>query len=71
MPDALAALRDHTVVVVGFFAGEGGHVRDDVPAALDAEQKARRGTTRPVHNFGSVVDNPAVTQIILDQAAAA
>lgn len=69
--DALAALRGTVVAVAGFFAGEGGHVRDDVPAAVAAEQAARRNAYPPVHNFGSVADNPAVTQIILEQAAAA
>lgn len=71
LPETLAALRGSAVAVVGFFAGEGGHVRDDVPAALAAEQAARRNAYPPVHNFGSVADNPAVTQIILEQAATA
>ena len=35
--DALAGLRAHPVVVIGFFANQGGHVRDDVPALVAAE----------------------------------
>ena len=30
--ETLRGLRRHPVVVIGFFAGDGGHVRDDVPA---------------------------------------
>ena len=71
LPDGLAALRHYPVAVVGFFAGEGGHVRDDLPAALRTEQAARGHTAPPVHNFGSVADNPGVTQIILEQAGIA
>jgi sirohydrochlorin cobaltochelatase len=67
--DVLAAMRDRTVAVVGFFAGEGGHVIEDVPAALDAERDARGSGAPAVHNFGSVADNPAVTRIILEQAS--
>jgi sirohydrochlorin cobaltochelatase len=69
LADALAALRPWPVAVVGFFAGEGKHVRDDVPAALAAETATRAGSAGVVHNFGSVADNPALARIILDQAA--
>jgi sirohydrochlorin cobaltochelatase len=71
LPNALADLRAHPVAVVGFLAGEGRHMRDDVPTALHAEAAARGGNAPPVHNFGAVADNQAMTRIILDQAASA
>jgi sirohydrochlorin cobaltochelatase len=77
---ALGALRAHPVVVIGFFAGEGGHVRDDVPALIAAEMAARSDGERnedgqaeaglAVRFHGSVTDDPAMTAIILDQATA-
>ena len=39
--EALRGLRHHPVVIIGFFAGDGGHVRDDLPALVPAEQAAR------------------------------
>ncbi len=68
--DALQALRAHPVIVIGFFAGEGMHVRDDVPEAVAAERSARGGNGYPIHFPGSVTDDPAMTRIILDQAGA-
>jgi sirohydrochlorin cobaltochelatase len=68
VPDTLSTLRAHPVVVVGFFANQGGHVRDDVPALIAAEQAARGATGRPVWFHGCVTDDPAMTGIILDQA---
>ncbi|MDR3533829.1 MAG: CbiX/SirB N-terminal domain-containing protein, partial [Rhodopila sp.] len=65
---ALSGLRHHPVIVIGFFAGEGGHVRDDLPALIAAEQQARGSTGLAVRFQGSVTDDPAMTQIILDQA---
>jgi sirohydrochlorin cobaltochelatase len=67
--EALQGLRNHPVVVIGFFAGDGGHVRDDVPALVAAEQAIRGAGGLPVVSHGSVTDDPAVTRIILDQAA--
>ena len=67
--EALRGLRAHPVVVIGFFAGDGGHVRDDVPALLAAELAMRGSGGLPVVFHGSVTDDPAMTQIILDQAA--
>jgi sirohydrochlorin cobaltochelatase len=67
--DALRGLRNHPVLVIGFFAGDGGHVRDDVPALVAAEQAARGTGGFPVRFAGSVTDDPAMTRIILDQAA--
>jgi sirohydrochlorin cobaltochelatase len=66
--DMLAMLRAHPVVVIGFFANQGGHVRDDVPALIAAEQAARGDSGLAVRFHGSVVDDPAVTAIVLDQA---
>jgi sirohydrochlorin cobaltochelatase len=89
---ALRGLRAHPVVVVGCFANQGGHVRDDLPALIAAEQVARRvsektatpGTERgaqgdlqggasgadhfPVRFHGSIAADPAMLQIIIDQA---
>ena len=62
----LASLRAHPVVVIGFFANQGGHVRDDVPAAIAAERAA---SGRPICFHGCVTDDPAMTAIIMDQAA--
>lgn len=66
--DALSGLRAHPVIVIGFFAGEGGHVRDDVPALIEAERSARGEAGLSMRFHGSVTDDPAMTEIILDQA---
>ncbi len=66
--DALSGLRAHPVIVIGFFAGEGGHVRDDVPALIEAERSARGEAGLSVRFHGSVTGDPAMTEIILDQA---
>lgn len=70
LADALRGLRGHPVIVIGFFAGEGMHVRDDVPSAIADEQSARGVDGLQVHFHGSVTDDPAMTRIVLDQAAA-
>jgi sirohydrochlorin cobaltochelatase len=68
LPDALRLLAAWPVVVIGFFAGEGMHVRDDVPSAIAAEQ-ARRGAGGPdVRLHGSVTDDPSLRRIIRAQA---
>jgi sirohydrochlorin cobaltochelatase len=69
VPDRLSMLRAHPVVVVGFFANHGGHVRDDVPALIAAEQAARGCTGRAVLFHGCVTDDAAMVRIILDRAA--
>lgn len=69
LADALRALRAHPVIVIGFFANTGMHMRDDVPAAIAAEQAARGRAGQPVHFHGSVTDDPAMPGIIADQAA--
>ena len=66
---ALESLRHHDVVVIGYFAGEGGHVLDDMPALVAAEVAARGGAGRPVRFHGCVADDPAMAAIILDQAS--
>jgi sirohydrochlorin cobaltochelatase len=71
--DTLASLRAHPVVVIGFFANHGGHVRDDVPGLIAAEQRGReqQGRERGVRFVGCVVEEPAVADIVLDQASGA
>ncbi len=67
--NALQDLRAHPVVVIGFFANRGGHVQDDVPALIAAEQ-AVRGSAGPIVRFyGCVTGDPAMDSIVLDQAA--
>ena len=63
--DTLAALRSHPVVVIGFFANQGGHMRDDVPGLIAAEEAA---APRRVRFQGSVSDDPAMAEVVLDQA---
>jgi sirohydrochlorin cobaltochelatase len=67
--DTLRGLRGHPVVVIGFFAGDGGHVRDDLPAQVAAEQAARGADSLPVRLHGTVTDEAEMVRIILDQAA--
>lgn len=72
--DVLRGLPSHPVVVVGFFANQAGHVLDDIPALLAAEQAARRdardgGAGFPVRFQACVTDDPAMADIILAQAA--
>jgi sirohydrochlorin cobaltochelatase len=68
LTDTLATLRAHPVVVIGFFANQGGHVRDDLPDLIAAERQAR-GTSGPdVRFYGSVIDDPTIPAIVLDQA---
>jgi len=69
--DALQGLRAYQTAVVGFFAGHGGHVRDDVPTLVAAERAARGPAGLDVRNLGSVTDTAAMTRIILEQAAKA
>ena len=66
--DQLGGLRGYPVVVIGFFANQGGHVRDDVPGLIAAEQAARSEPGTEVRFHGSVTDHPGVIRIILEQA---
>jgi sirohydrochlorin cobaltochelatase len=65
--DALRDWRASPVAVVGWFAGEGGHVREDLPALLRAEQAARGDAGAPLLDLGVITDDPAMPGIILDQ----
>jgi sirohydrochlorin cobaltochelatase len=66
--EALHGLRAHPVVVIGFFANQGGHVRDDMPALIAAEQVSRGDAGLLVRFDGSAIDDPAIALIILSQA---
>lgn len=66
--DAMARLRDVPLGVVGFFAGEGGHVRDDLPGLIATEQAAREAG---LLDCGTIGDEPGIRRIILDLVAAA
>ncbi|MEA2791113.1 MAG: sirohydrochlorin cobaltochelatase [Acetobacteraceae bacterium] len=66
--NALHGLRAHPVVVIGFFANHGGHTVDDLPALIAAEQAARSDAGRGVRFHGCIADDPAMAEIILDQA---
>lgn len=65
--DVLSGMRAYPVVVIGFFAGEGGHVRDDVPALVAAEQSARGPEGQPVRFHSSVADDPVLWNVVLQQ----
>jgi sirohydrochlorin cobaltochelatase len=64
--DVLQDWRALPVAVVGWFAGEGGHVRDDLPALLAAERTARGDAGAPLLDLGVIADDPAMPWIILD-----
>jgi len=68
LPEQVAAFAGLPVVVVGFFAGEGAHVRDELPALLGALQKK---PSSALHYLGSVADEPGIRDIILDRVMAA
>lgn len=67
--DAMARLRGGPLAVIGFFAGEGGHVRDDLPRLIAAED-ARRASHAPLLDCGTVAAEPGIRRIILEQVAA-
>lgn len=69
LADALRDWRDRPVAVLGFFAGEGGHVRDDLPGLLAAAQAARGPAAPPLLDLGVIGDDPAMPDIILDQVS--
>ena len=54
------------MAVVGLFAGEGGHVRDDVPRLIAEATAARSGA---VLDLGFIGDDPGMPAIILDRVA--
>jgi len=57
------------VAVLGFFAGDGGHVREDLPTVLAAEHAQRGASGGPVLDLGTVGDDPEMPRIIVEQAA--
>ncbi len=69
--DVLAALRSYPVIVTGYFANRASHVLEDVPTLLAAERAARGTTGLPVRFQGCVADDPAMAEIVLEQAAGA
>lgn len=68
--DTLSSWRAEPVVVIGFFSGEGGHVRDDLGQLLRAERARRGATGAPLIDLGLIVDDPAMPDIIVQQVAA-
>jgi sirohydrochlorin cobaltochelatase len=67
--DVLAKLRDRPTVVIGYFANQASHVLVDVPALLRAEAAARGTAGAPVRFHACVADDPAIADIIAEQAA--
>ncbi len=69
-PPSLAdVLRDATgpsIVAIGVFAGEGGHVRDDVPASI-AAARAQYGD-RPIY-LGSIGGDAGMAELVLNRVA--
>jgi sirohydrochlorin cobaltochelatase len=68
VPDVLRAIRSLPVIVIGYFANHGGHVRHDVPTLLDAERQERGPQGHGIYAAGNVTEHPAMPRIILDQA---
>ncbi len=64
--DALRDWRALPVAVLGCFAGEGGHVREDLPALLATERAARGNAGAPLLDLGVLADDPAMPRFILD-----
>ncbi len=60
--DVLQCLPDRPVVILGLFADEGGHVRDDLPAAMAA---ARGSRAAPVVDGGIIGDDPILRDIVI------
>jgi sirohydrochlorin cobaltochelatase len=71
VPEALASVRGHVVIVIGYFVNEGIHVTNDLPSLIHAE-RAERGTHwPPVHDLGSIGADDAMPRLLMDQVAAA
>lgn len=58
LPDTLAAGRGSAIGVLGMFAGDGTHVRDDLPALL------AMGGDRVI-DLGTIGDDPGMVELIL------
>ena len=65
--NVLAAAHGPLVVVLGVFAGQGGHVRDDLPALI-ATARERLGDG--LLDLGSIGDEAGMATLILDQVVA-
>ena len=66
LDDALAQTLSPIVAVLGVFAGEGGHVRDDLPALIAA---ARLRFGKRLIDLGSIGDDAGMAALILDRVA--
>jgi sirohydrochlorin cobaltochelatase len=67
--DVLSATRSCKTAVVGVFAGDGAHVRDDLPAVIEAESTQREEKRAPIILIDSVCADPMMQSIIRDQSA--
>ena len=63
--NVLAALRGHPVAVLGCFANDGKHVRDDLPRLIAAEQAIRGARSPPLHGLGTIADDIGMRGLIL------
>ncbi|MEI7714223.1 MAG: CbiX/SirB N-terminal domain-containing protein [Rhodospirillales bacterium] len=66
LPDTLAEAAGPSIAVIGLFAGEGGHVRDDLPALIAA---GRQRYGKKLIDLGSIGDAPGISDLILDSVA--
>jgi sirohydrochlorin cobaltochelatase len=67
--DALAEWRAEPVAVLGFFSGEGGHVRGDLAGLLRTEHAQRGVAGAALIDLGLIADDPGMPDIILQQVA--
>ena len=68
--DVLAEWRADPVAVLGFFSGEGGHVRDDLGRMMRTERAQRGVSGAALIDLGLIADDPGMPEIILQQVAA-
>jgi len=68
--DVLAEWRVDPVAVLGFFSGEGGHVRDDLGRLMRTERIQRGVSGAALIDLGLIADDPGMPEIILQQVAA-
>lgn len=68
VPDVLASAHGTAVAVVGVFAGDGLHVRDDLPRLIEAE-RYRLGDR--LLDLGSIGAEAGMADLILDQVTRA
>ena len=66
LADALDGAKGPLVAVIGIFAGEGGHVRDDLPALLTA---ARSRLATELLDLGSIGEDEGMAGLIIDRVA--